>query len=331
MYRNSLQNNPKHLRSFGFLFFLLIFSGYFFRDYILKDSASILIENFNFWEIGLIPILTIALSYILIHWFGNLLLLNKNERSVFLFIFPSSLFTFAYLGSWSTQGFLTGSSAINFAIFLFLSLLFLNLLLNTKGDKKSPSLMLAISLIIGTLAFIPIGEQFLMPKVLFFLPTILLLTLQLKSFSWRNNFALLLGLVLTPLFLYPYLFYTNRSIEGFIQVWWQDFSNFPSIWELNSLKIGTMFLIMGFSLLNYSVNATKFTINQRTYLSSINSLMTFSLLYLLFLEHSNIFMLSIFAISSSLMFSRTLMSLRKKTYRFVFGLYILLIILNLFI
>ncbi len=325
MYHSYKFINPSRLSTFGFLLFSIVVLLNSFLAFFLGQEGGFFTAIIN-QQSYIVPIYILLLLFLLNRWFGHLILLDTEGRSVFRLVFPSLLFTLSF-ADFTHHLFLWGTSftpAIEFIIQNLSSVLFLILLLGSRADEQSPSLMIALGLLLASLSAFT-------PKLLLFTPIIFYLLYELKSFSWRNIFAFLWGILLVPLFLCPYLWYMYKAdIVVLFYDWLRPLTHFNFYLELNYLALTTMFLIASLGQTSYSINSSKLSIAQRMYLSTCNTLMWFSFIYLLFLDSTNTFVVSLFVLCSSLSVSRAVIRLSKKLYYVFLFILPLLILSNIF-
>ncbi len=314
------------MSTFGIvLFFLIIllnaFLGFFFGEE--KAFLATFVQEQGY----LVPIFILSSMFLLNRWLGHLILLDTEGRSAFRLVYPSLSFVVLFL-NFTPQLLIRGSAflslSVEFILLTLVAILFVALVLGTKGDERSPSLMLA-------LAFILAGLSVFKPKLLLLSPIIFYLFYELKSLSWRNVFAFLWGIILVPLFLFPYLWYTNEGDFSFyLRDWIRSFLDFSVSLELNYLLLATMILTALAGQVSYSISSAKLSIAQRMYLSTWNALMWSSLLYIIFLDSTNAFVLALFVLCSSLGLARAVVALNKKMYYFFLFVYTLLMVSNIF-
>ncbi len=321
--------NPIRISFLGTAFFLVLLL--FYCLYYFFGYGQVLFSITCRWEF-LIPPVALGLLFLLNRWFGDLMLLDKYERAVNRFIFPplfllSYSFVFFSTSSVNIDTVLVDYIPIAFDFFLYpsLALLFLYLLFSTKDDEHCPSIMLTLGIILSALSI------FYASKIIFVTLLIPVLLYRLNSLSWRNIFALLFGLVLVPLFVLPYLYYQQgEALWGMIKLWLISFTNVPSFFELNPNLSLTVLLTALIGQANYSFKTAQLSTKQRSYLSSFCLMMWFSLLYLAFGLHYDVFVISLFLFTSCMLFSRAVVSLDKKFYYAVMIAYVILIFLSLF-
>ncbi len=326
MYRFKSSINPQRLSTFGILFFLVLvllssLLGFFFGGEETLFSAMISEKNF------LVPIYILLMVFLLNRWLGYLILLDTEGRSAFRLFFPVLIFVFSFL-SFTPQIFIEGkpffSSAIEFILINLSSILFIAFLLQTRGDERSPSLMLALALLLG-------GLSIFMPKLLIFTPIVFYLLYELKSLSWRNFFAFLWGIILIPLFLFPFLWYRYEgSVSELFYNWLRPITQFNFCLDLNLLSFATIFLFSLIGQVSYSISVLKPSIAQRGYLTSLNALMWLSFVYILFFDNANTFVLSLLILCSTLSLSRAVVSLNKIIYYVFLFVFSLLMLANIF-
>ncbi len=313
MYRSNKFINPNRLSILGIALFLVIV---LFN--VFANSISIL-EARNY----LVPIYILSALFLLNRWFGHLMLLDTEGRSAFRLIFPSLSLILSFL-SFTPQSLIGLSPALTSIILSTSSILFVALLMGTKGDEQSPSLTLAIALLLGSLSIFS-------PKLLFLSPFIFYLLYTLKSLSWRNVFVFFWGLILVPLFLLPYLWYLKGAdVLILLTAWEGELTKLNTYSDLNVWALLTMFLTAFFGQMSYFFSSSKLSIAQGMLLSSFNVLMWLSFFYILFIESKNIFVLALFVLCSSLALSRAVITLNKRMYYAFLFVYTLLILSNVF-
>ncbi len=321
--------NPIRISFLGTIFFVLLLLAYCLMGFFAGGDLSFLVLIFR-WEF-LVPISALLLLFLLNRWFGGLMLLDKSERALYRFVFPP-LFFATYLdfltyesAMYSAEESITSSTAFGFLLYPCIALLFLYLLISTKDDEQSPSIMLTLGIILSALSI------FYASKIIFFTLLIPILLYRLNSLSWRNIFALLFGLLLVPLFVLPYLYYQQgEGLWEVCKLWLESFTSFPSLLELNPLLTITLFLSALMGQANYSFKTAQLSTKQRSYLSSFCLIMWFSFFYLVFVVHYDLFIFSLFLFTSSMLLSRAITTLDKKPFYTALIAYVILISASLF-
>ncbi len=131
---------------------MLLLLAYCLMGFFASGDLFFLVLVFR-WEF-LIPISALLLLFLLNRWFGDLMLLDKYERAVYRFVFPSLLLA-TYVdvltyesAMYSAEESIISSTAFSFFLYPSLALLFLYLLFSTKDDEHCPSIMLTLGIIL---------------------------------------------------------------------------------------------------------------------------------------------------------------------------------------
>ncbi len=329
IYQSHSFRNPKRLSFLAFILFVLVLGAYLIQG-ILSLETSFFTSFVNSWQL-LLPAMALVLTFLHNHWFGDLMLLDQNGRAAYRFVFPS-FFLIISLGIFSDIRVQTLTShfayppILTFIACPLLALFFIYLILSTKDKDNSPNVMLILGFLLSALVI------FYSSKLLSFLLLVPVLLYRLNSISWRNKFAFILGFVLLPLFVLPYLYYLNgidclQDIEG----WTNYLVSLPTWANKDYIFLLTMILLALFGQANYSFKTGQLSTKQRSFLSSFSLTMWFSLLYLCLLNPYDVFAISLFLFTASLLLSRGLVVLKKRAYYLTLVAYVLIIFTNLYI